>query len=142
MEKQKIYLAGGFKSDWAKLVEDGCNRYLKMSDRLDFINPKKKEYKNGERIVMNVNEYGKWDLHFIKQCDIVFVYVEITNTSCIGLCCEAGYAKGLGKTVITVLEPNHETIKDAYLSFITQVSDIVFEDLESGINYLKSFSIN
>jgi hypothetical protein len=57
------------------------------------------------------------------------------------LCCEAGYAKGLGKTVITVLEPNHETIKDAYLSFITQVSDIVFEDLESGVSYLKSFAL-
>ena len=59
----------------------------------------------------------------------------------IGLCCEAVFAKGLGKTVITVLEPNHETIKDTYLSFITQVSDIVFEDLESGINYLKSFAV-
>jgi nucleoside 2-deoxyribosyltransferase len=134
MGKQKIYLAGGFKSDWA-------NEVKKCSDNFQWINPKDKEFKNEERIVMNVNEYGKWDLHFIKQCDILFVYVERTNTSCIGLCCEAGFAKGLGKTVITILEPNHETIKDAYLSFITQVSDIVFEDLESGLNYLKSFGI-
>lgn len=78
---------------------------------------------------------------FIKQCDILFVYVERTNPSCIGLCCEAGFAKGLGKTVITVLEPNHETIKDGYLSFITQVSDIVFETIEDGVEYLKSFGI-
>jgi nucleoside 2-deoxyribosyltransferase len=134
MAKQKIYLAGGFKSDWA-------NEVKKCSDNFQWINPKDKEFKNGERIVMNVNEYGKWDLHFIKQCDILFVYVERTNTSCIGLCCEAGFAKGLGKTVITILEPNHETLKDAYLSFITQVSDIVFEDLESGVNYLKSFGL-
>jgi len=132
--KQKIYLAGGFRSDWHEKVKQ-------CSDNFQWINPKEKEFKEGERVVMNVDEYGKWDLHFIKQSDILFVYIEKENTSCIGLCCEAGYAKGLGKTVITVLEPNHKTIKDSYLSFITQVSDIVFTDLESGINYLKSFSI-
>lgn len=131
---QKIYLAGGFKSDWAIKVKESSNR-------LYFINPKEKEYKDGSRIIMNVNEYGKWDLHFIKQCDICFVYIERSNPSCIGLCVEAGFAKGLIKTVILVLEPNHETIKDNYLSFITQVADIVFNDLESGINYLKSFEI-
>lgn len=132
MIRQKVYLAGGFRSDWAKQVMYSSNNFI-------WINPKDKEFNNGERIVMNVDEYGKWDLHFIKQCDILFVYVERTNTSCIGLCCEAGFAKGLGKTVITVLEPNHETIKDAYLSFITQVSDIVFETLTEGVDYLKSF---
>lgn len=134
MKKQTIYLAGGFKSDWANDVK-------KCSDRFQWINPKEKEFKNGERIIMDVNEYGRWDLHFIKQCDICFIYVERSNTSCIGLSVEAGFAKGLGKTVILVLEPNHETIKDCYLSFITQVADIVFEDLKSGINYLKSFEI-
>jgi nucleoside 2-deoxyribosyltransferase len=132
--KQKVYLAGGFKTDWANYVK-------KCSNNFHWINPKEKEFKNGERFIMNVNEYGKWDLHFIKNSDIIFVYVERTNTSCIGLSCEAGYAKGLGKTVIIVLEPNHETIKDAYLSFLTQVSDIVFTSLQEGIDYLKSFEI-
>lgn len=132
--KQKVYLAGGFKSDWATTVKESSNNF-------HWINPKDKEFNNGERVVMDVNEYAKWDLHFIKQCDILFVYVEITNTSCIGLCVEAGFAKGLNKTVILVLEPNHETIKDAYLSFVTQVADITFDNLESGINYLKSFNI-
>ena len=134
MSNQTVYLAGGFKSDWDKKV-------MQSTDKLNWINPKDKEFKNGERIVMNVNEYGKWDLHYIKKSDIVFVYVEKTNPSCIGLCCEAGYAKGLGKTVITILETNHETIKDAHLSFITQVSDIVFDNLENGIEYLKSFTL-
>lgn len=129
-----VYLAGGFKSDWANEVKKCSNNFI-------WINPKDKEFKNGERVVMNVDEYGKWDLHYIRQSDIVFVYVEKSNPSCIGLCCEAGFAKGLGKTVITVLEPNHKYIKDSYLSFLTQVSDIVFEDLSSGIEYLKSFSL-
>lgn len=131
---QTVYLAGGFKSDWSVQVKHS-------TDKFKWIDPKLKEYRHGQRVVMDVNEYGKWDLHFIKQSDIVFVYVERSNPSCIGLCVEAGYAKGLGKTVILVLEPQHETIKDNYLSFITQVADIVFEDLESGINYLKSFAL-
>ena len=135
MKKQTVYLAGGFKSNWAMGVQESINN-------LNFINPLVKEYKNGRRVAMNVNEYGKWDLHFIKHSDIVFVYIERDNPSCIGLACEAGYAKGLGKTVITVLEPAHETIKDRYLSFITQVSDIVFDTLDAGVEYLKSFGIN
>ena len=134
MRKQKTYLAGGFKSDWANKVKE-------CSNNIEWVNPKDKEFEGSKRVVMSVDEYGKWDLHFIKQSDIIFVYIERTNTSCIGLCCEAGYAKGLGKTVITVLEPNHETIKDNYLLFVTQVSDIVFDNLEDGINYLKSFAI-
>jgi nucleoside 2-deoxyribosyltransferase len=134
MSKQKVYLAGGFKSGWGEKVKSSTKK-------IKWIDPKEKEYKNNIRTTLSVNEYGKWDLHFIKQCDILFVYVERTNIGVVGLCCEAGYAKGLGKTVITVLEPNHETIKDKYLAFITQVSDIVFENLDDGINYLKSFTI-
>jgi nucleoside 2-deoxyribosyltransferase len=132
--KQKIYLAGGFKSDWAANLESRVKGF-------DYINPKKKEFSNGERITTTPAEFVKWDLHFINKCDILFAYVERTNPSCIGLACEIGYAKGLGKTVITVIEPNHEKIKDSYLSFIGVVSDIVFKEYEEGINYLKSFII-
>lgn len=45
MGKQKIYLAGGFKSDWA-------NEVKKCSNNFQWINPKEKEFNNGERIVM------------------------------------------------------------------------------------------
>ena len=135
MKSEIVYLAGGFKGDWQ-------TRVMACSDLFNWINPKEKEYSNGERVTMiDVDEYGKWDLHFIRQSDIVFVYVEQTNTSCIGLSVEAGYAKGLGKTVILVLEPNHETIKQSYLSFLRQVADVVFSDLQSGIDYLESFAI-
>jgi len=64
----KVYLAGGFKSDWA-------NKVRKCSDKIHFINPKDKEFKNGERIVMNVDEYGKWDLHYIRKSDILFTFI-------------------------------------------------------------------
>ena len=124
MKKQKVYLAGGFRTNWQELVKDS-------SENIYWINPKDKEFKNEERVVMDVREYAKWDLHFIKQCDILFAYVERTNTSCIGLCCEVGYAKGLGKTVILVLEENHETIKDSYLKFLNE-SYAKNQNLNSG----------
>jgi len=38
MEKQKVYLAGGFKSEWA-------NEVKKCSDKFQRINPKDKEFK-------------------------------------------------------------------------------------------------
>lgn len=129
-----VYLAGGFKTDWANDVIVNC-------PSIKFINPKDKEYKNGERISMDVQEYGLWDIHYIRQCEIVFVYVQNNNPSCIGLSCEAGYAKGLGKTVISVIEPNNQYIKDSYLSFIGVVSDIVFTDIEHAIQYLKSYQL-
>jgi hypothetical protein len=132
--KQKVYLAGGFRSDWQKVV--------KQLNGFTWLDPKEKEMPNGKKIPMTVNEYGTWDLHNIKLCDIVFVYAERTNTSCIGLAVESGYAKGIGKTVILVLEPNHETINDRYLQFLTKASCITFDNLQDGMDYLQSFNLD
>lgn len=129
--KQKVYLAGGFKSDWQDLVKKNID--------LIWLDPKVKERDVREQEPMTLEEYGTWDLHHIKQSDIVFVYCEATNPSCIGLSVEAGYAKGLGKTVILVLEKNNLTIRDRYLDFLKTVSDIVFDDLDSGIKFLSKF---
>lgn len=129
--KQKVYLAGGFIGNWQNLVKENID--------LVWLDPKEKERGVDVQEPMTLNEYGTWDLHNVKQADIVFVYCESTNPSCIGLSVEAGYAKGLGKTVILVLEKNNTTIKDKYLDFLKTVSDIVFEDLESGIKFLSKF---
>ena len=131
--KNKVYLAGGFKSNWSEKV--------KQLKGFDFFDPKDKEIKEANRVDWDVNSYGKYDLHYIKMSDIVFVYVEKSNPSCIGLSVEAGFAKGLNKTVILVLEDNHETIKDNYLKFITQVADITFNDFDKALDYLKTFNI-
>lgn len=129
--KQKVYLAGGFRGNWQELVKENIN--------LVWLDPKVKEINVQEQEPMTLDEYGTWDLHHVKQADIVFVYCEATNPACIGLSVEAGYAKGLGKTVILVLEKNNITIKDRYLDFLRTVSDIVFDDLESGIKFLSKF---
>lgn len=123
----KIYLAGGLRSGW----QDKLKATL---PQIDFISPLDKDDKS-----MNVYEYGTWDLHHIKYCDLVFAYMEKTNPSGIGLSCEIGFAYGIGKTVIAVLEPENEYMKDSYLQFIKKVSHLCFDNLEQGIKYLSNF---
>lgn len=125
--KQKIYLAGGLRSNWQK----------KVTDKVDaiFYNPREKEVDK----VLTLLEFGTWDLHFIKKCDIVFGHMERTNPSGVGMAVEMSYAKALGKTVILCLEENNEHVKDRYLQFMKKVSDIVFTDIDDAINYLKLY---
>lgn len=130
---QKVYLAGGFRSDWQLKIKK-LNGFI-------WLDPKEKERPKGVEIPMSLGEYGTWDLHFIKSSDIVFAYAEKTNTSCIGLAVEIGYAKGLNKTVILVLEPNNETIDDKYLQFLKIAANITFDNFQDGLNYLQSFKI-
>lgn len=134
MKNQLVYLAGGYHSGWQSKV--------KQVKGFSFADPKEKERPEGkEQVPMSLEEYGTWDLHFIKQSDIVFVYCERTNTGCIGLAVEAGYARGLGKTVILVLEENHEHFKDRYIQFIKKASSITFDNFQDGIDYLQSMAI-
>jgi nucleoside 2-deoxyribosyltransferase len=123
--KQRVYLAGGFSSDWREKVKS-----LYLGFNFEFFDPKLKPDKHW-------SEYGTWDVHFIKQCDILFAYMEKTNPSGYGLAAEIGYAKALNKTVIFVLEPGHE--KDRYFQFLKQFTDVVYETLDEGIEYLKTF---
>lgn len=127
MKKQKVYLAGGIRSNWQEKVTSKIDA--------DFYNPRTKEI---ERI-LTLEEFGTWDLHHIKKCDIVFAYMERTNPSGIGMSVEMGYAKALGKTVILCLEPNNEHVKDRYLQFMKKVSDIVYEDIDVAIEQLSLY---
>lgn len=122
---QKVYLAGGMHSDWRERV-----RALK---NVEFIDPKEKEMKRK----FELQEYGTWDLNYIKSCDICFVCMEKSNPSGFGLAVEAGYAKGKDKTVILVLEQGHE--KDRYLQFLRKVADATYDNLEEAIDFLGSF---
>jgi len=106
---------------------------IRSLDNVEFYDPKLKEVKRE----FELQEYGTWDLNYIKQCDICFVYMEKSNPSGFGLAVEAGYAKGKDKTVILVLEPGHD--KDRYLQFLKKVSDATYDNLEEGIDFLSTF---
>lgn len=123
----KVYLAGGFKSEW--------HNNLICINGFTFYNPSNKE--NGK--ILSLAEYVSWDTHYIRKCDILFVYIENTNPSCIGLSAEIGYASALGKTIITIIEPNNPNFKDRYFDFLRGLSSVVYDNLEQGIDYLKNY---
>lgn len=126
-----VYLAGGMRSNWRKQVQNGCQG-------LDFVSPVDKEVD----YEMSAEEYGAWDLHYLREVDIVFGYMERTNPSGIGLACELGYAYGKDTTVVLVLEDESEYFEDRYLQFMEKVSDVRFSRLEGGIRFLNTFEGN
>jgi len=129
----RVYLAGGMRSGWQDKVKKLTEKYFTFS----FYDPRDKEYDGKPTLI----EYGTWDLHYIKRCDIVFAYMERTNPSGVGMACELGYAFAMGKTVILVLEEGNESQKDRYLQFMKKVSTITYDNLEDAIKYLASFTV-
>ena len=132
--KQKVYLAGGFYGGWQEKIKN------QLKDSFVFLDPRSKEFDDENEKRMSFNEYTAWDLWAIRTADIVFVYSQRTNPGQ-GYIVEAGYAKGLGKTVILVREEGNEHMPDKYLNFIDCVADFVCNDFQVGVKYLSRFAV-
>jgi len=121
----KVYLSGGMNtSNWQKeVIETVKSGYV-------FYNPR-------EHNLSQSREYTIWDLFYVKQCDIVFAYMQDINPSGYGLTLEIGYAVALGKPVILVDE---RSIKDEkfrkYFTFVKETVSINFDNLKDGIQFL------
>jgi len=126
--KQSVYLAGGLTNNWHDIV------IAELKDRFIFFNPKTHNLKAS-------TQYTSWDLHFVKQCNILFGYIEKDNTSGYGLTLEIGYASALNKTIILVDERSKIDKSFAKQFLIVREScSVVFEDFFEGITYLSKFS--
>lgn len=123
----KVYLAGGMKSNWQDIVKRNVDLIY-----FDPLNDKCEDK-------MGVKEYGAWDLHYIKKCDIVFAYMEKDNPSGIGLSGELGFAKALGKTIILCLEKSEDEKRNKSLSFMKVFADVIFDNFNEAIKYLKNY---
>jgi nucleoside 2-deoxyribosyltransferase len=110
------------QSGWQDKVKRVC-------PYIDFIDPRK-HYLTWSR------EYTAWDLLMLRQCDVVFAYLEKDNPSGIGLALECGYAKALGKTVIFVNEQDHIG-KNAIIECI---SDACYNTLYDAIYFLRTLN--
>lgn len=126
-KEQKIYLAGGMKSGWQNKVKQNKS-FVFYDPAID---------KNNDN--MDVYSYGAWDLFYVKKCDILFAYMERENPSGIGMAVEMGYAKAIGKTIILCLEKDNKYKSDKSLDFLRIVADVVFENINDAINYLKNY---
>jgi nucleoside 2-deoxyribosyltransferase len=128
----KIYTAGGFHGTWRQKLNET------LKDSFDILDPFSKEFDSSkeERKRLSFAEYTAWDLWAIRTADIVFVYSERTNPGQ-GYIVEAGYAKGLGKTVVLVREDNNQHMPDKYLNFIDCIADFKTNNFEEGLEFLS-----
>jgi hypothetical protein len=126
--KLKVYLSGGMKSGWQQ-------QFINISDSnlIEFFDPSKHGLTDSK-------EYTVWDLFYTKNCDILFAYMEESNPTGFGLMLEIGYAKALGKTIILVDEKSKKDENFARsFKIVRESATIVFETLDEGIEFLKSF---
>jgi len=124
-------LSGGFHSNWQKKVIDSC------IGAFIFFNPRE------HGLEKSASMYTTWDLHHIKQSDIIFGYMEQNNPSGYGLSLEIGYANALSKTIILIDEKSKKDKKfERYFGIIRESSNIVLDNFEEGIEVLKSFQVN
>lgn len=117
----KIFLSGGFKSNWQE-------RVIMLTDEHEFIDPSRHGLERE-------NEYTFWDLAGVEVADLVFAYLEPSNPKPFGLCVEVGYAAALGKKIIVVDEmgtPN--------LGMVRACAHVVVPTLNDGIKLLNSLA--
>lgn len=127
--KLKVFLSGGFKSNWQSKIIDECK------DDFIFFNPKEHNIKESQL-------YTTWDIHFVKECDIMFAYMEETNPSGYGLTFELGVAYALNKTIILIDEKSDkDKVFDKYFQMIQNSANVMFDSLDEGVKFLKHFAI-
>lgn len=124
----KVFLSGGMnKSNWQQEVINlvGKEGYI-------YFNPR-------EHFLSKSNEYTMWDLFYVKNCDVVFAYMQKDNPSGFGLTLEIGYAAALGKQIILIDEKSSLDEKfEQKFKIVRESSSIVFENFSDGINFIKN----
>lgn len=123
----KVFLSGGFKSNWqSQVIEE-------LEEKMIFFNPRQHGLEHSDF-------YSTWDIHFVKECDIFFAYMESTNPSGYGLSFELGIAYALHKTIILVDERSiNDSTFAKYFKIMHRPSGVVLSNLQDGIEYLRKF---
>lgn len=127
--KNKVYLAGGLSSNWRNIIIN------QLENEFVFFNPKEHGLEGCSKA------YTTWDLHFLRNSDILFGYMEKDNPSGYGLSLEIGYANALGKTVILIDERSEiDDFFEKRYRIVHSSSNIVFSSINEGVDFLRSFS--
>ena len=125
--KLKVYLAGGmsFHNDWRDSI-------IKENPKIKFLDPRN----SGSNYELN---YTMYDIYCIKECDVLFAYMDKTNPSGYGLSVELGLAFGLRKFIIFV--DCTDLNRKKYFGMHRVMANKVFTDLPSAINFLNEYKI-
>ncbi len=124
-----MYLAGGFRSDWQARISSAAPGF---------------QYKDPSKHgLTDPVQYTEWDLRAIRESDLVFAYLEVSNPAGYALALEVGYAKGLGKPVILVDERSSaDEQAGRYLQMVRAAADATFNSFDEGLAYLQQFVVH
>lgn len=127
----KVYLAGGCNeiNNWHQKVIDTCPNFI-------YFNPKVNSWNGNDTL----QKYGAWDIHHVRQADIILAYIDKNNPSGFGTVCEVAYSKGLGKTTILCIEKDNKFNDYRYISFVELFADIVFYDFEEMLKHFVTYN--
>lgn len=122
--RKKIYLAGGFRSNWQAQV---INR---LGGSFELLDP-------SAHNIQDPAEYTRWDLEAVRESDIVLANMEATNPGGYSLALEVGFAKALGKRIIMVDQIEDPSVR-RYFEMVRQCCECVFPTLADAIDHLLS----
>lgn len=119
-----IYLAGGFRSGWQEKV-------IAAIPGSRFKDPRAHSLKDKA-------SYTLWDLEAIRDCDVLFAYLEAANPGGYALALEVGFAKALGKRIIFVNEKHTaDSSEGRVLHMVEAAADVTTKNFEEGLALLK-----
>ena len=123
---KKVYLAGGFRSNWQAQVA------ARLAVSFELLDP-------SAHNIQDPAEYTRWDLEAVRESDIVLANMEASNPGGYSLALEVGFAKALGKRIIMVDQVEEPSVR-RYFEMVRQCSDRVFPTLGDALDYLSSLT--
>lgn len=121
---KKIYLAGGFRSNWQAQVA------ARLAGSFELLDP-------SAHNIQDPAEYTRWDLEAVRQSDIVLANMEASNPGGYSLALEVGFAKALGKRIFMVDQIEEPSVR-RYFEMVRQCSERVFPTLGEALDHLLS----
>lgn len=119
---RKIYLAGGFRSNWQALAK------ARLDGSFELLDPRAHN-------IQDPAEYTRWDLEAVRQSDIVLANMEASNPGGYSLALEVGFAKALGKRIFMV-DQIEDPLIHRYFEMVRQCSERVFPTLVDALDHL------
>jgi len=116
----KVYLAGGFHSNWQDEIKAKCSKHTFFDPHIDA----------DQRFAYR---WTPQEINGMKTCELVFAYFEIDNPSGLGLAKEIGWATILDIPVWYIDE--HERIN----AFLCACSQRVYSDFRKAVSDLSGY---
>jgi nucleoside 2-deoxyribosyltransferase len=121
---RRMYLAGGFRSNWQAQVA------ARLAGLFELLDP-------SAHNIQDPAEYTRWDLEAVRQSDIVLANMEASNPGGYSLALEVGFAKAMGKRIFLVDQVEDPSVK-RYFEMVRQCCERVFPTLSEALDHLST----